>query len=226
MRTVRLKSVDSTNEYCKRNPSLGDVIVVAREQTAGRGTKGRSFASESGGVYVSVMRRYEDLEAKDAFRIMINASVAVCRTLESFGVSPVIRWPNDVLVDGRKISGTLIENTFLGGKVVKSIVGIGVDVANVLSEDLKDTAISLSEALGKKVRPSSVAKKLTKNLQRDYSVGEYMSYINWLGKSLSVLQGEERYDAVAVAVTADGRLAVERDGKVICLSSAEVTIRL
>ena len=110
MRIIELSECDSTNEYLKRLNGEEDTIVTALRQTAGKGTKGRSFSSADGGLYLSVMRFYENFSAANAFEIMINSCVAVCKTVEDFGITPVIRWANDVLVNGRKICGTLIES--------------------------------------------------------------------------------------------------------------------
>lgn len=226
MRVIRLKCVPGTNEYCKAHPEICDAVVIAKRQSDGKGTKGRSFSSENGGVYLTIVRSHENLLAKDAFRLMISASVAVSKTIESYGVRPVIRWPNDVLVDGKKISGTLIENTFRGDFIVRSMIGIGVNVKNKLPDELKDTAISLSEICGKSVRPKSFTKKLIKNLVSDFSVFDYLSYIDWLGKNVEVTTEKESFTAVAEAIGDDGRLIVSRGGKKVALSFAEVTLRL
>ena len=124
MKIIRLEEVGSTNEYCKGNDCGKDLFVVAKRQSAGKGTKGRSFSSNEGGLYVSVMRHYKNFPANEAFKIMVNACVAVCKTLEAFGVKPRIRWANDVLVGDKKICGTLIENSFSNGKISRSIVGM------------------------------------------------------------------------------------------------------
>ena len=136
MKIIELDEVDSTNEYCKRLETDEDVAVIAKRQISGKGTKGRVFISERGGVYLSVMRFYKDFICRDAFKIMVNSCVAVCKTLEAYSVKPNIRWANDVLVGGKKISGTLIENSF-GKGGARSIVGIGLNVNNPIPDELK-----------------------------------------------------------------------------------------
>ena len=96
MKIIRLDEVDSTNEYIKRTSLKEDTIVIANRQTSGKGTKGRSFISTDGGVYLSYLRLGEN----DPFSVLIDACVAVCKTLEKFALSPVIRWANDVLCEG------------------------------------------------------------------------------------------------------------------------------
>ena len=226
MKIINLENVDSTNEYCKRYDGGEDIIVIAARQTAGKGTKGRSFVSDGGGLYFSVMRRYENFPAESAFKIMVNSCVAVCRTLEAFNIKPVIRWSNDVLVNGKKICGTLIENTFSKGKITRSIVGCGINVNNKLPVGLKDIAISMSEACGKEFDVSSVAETLIENIQREFAIADYKSYINWFGKTVTLKTADKEFNAVALDVLEDGRLKVNSCGNMLEISSAEVSLRI
>ncbi|MDE7076174.1 MAG: biotin--[acetyl-CoA-carboxylase] ligase, partial [Clostridia bacterium] len=121
IKIIELEEIDSTNEFCKRFNFEEDVIVVAEKQVKGKGTNGREFVSDEGGLYVSLMRRLPNFDFKNTFSIMINACVAVCKTVESFGLNPTVKWANDVLVDGSKICGTLIENRLGADNVCYSI---------------------------------------------------------------------------------------------------------
>lgn len=226
MRIIELAECDSTNEYLKRLNGEEDTIVTALRQTAGKGTKGRSFSSADGGLYLSVMRFYESFPAANAFEIMINSCVAVCKTVEGFGIKPVIRWANDVLVNGRKICGTLIENTFAGANIRRSIVGMGINVNNELPSELRQIAVSMREILGKRLSLQTVKKAHIANLQKSFTIDDYKNYIDWFGKEVALHTDTESYTATALDVTADGRLVVSRDGKIIEISSAEVSLRL
>lgn len=226
MKIIELEEVDSTNEYCKRQNFADDVIVIAKRQTAGRGTKGRSFVSDDGGLYVTVVRHYNDFPAENAFQIMINSCVAVCKTLESFSIKPQIRWANDVLVGGKKICGTLIENTFGGNKIVRSIVGMGINVNNSIPDDLKEIATSISQH-GAKVSVDEAKNVLLYNLQLDFSISDYKKYIHYFGSTVLLkTEGSER-QVVVLDISDDGRLIIkEEDGTVHKISSAEVSLRL
>lgn len=226
MRIIELSECDSTNEYLKRLDGEEDTVVTALRQTAGKGTKGRSFSSADGGLYLSVMRFYENFPAANAFEIMINSCVAVCKTVEGFGIKPVIRWANDVLVNGRKICGTLIENTFAGANIRRSIVGMGINVNNELPPELRQIAVSMREILGNRLSLQTVKKALIANLQKSFTINDYKKYIDWFGKEVVLRTDKESYTATALDVTADGRLVVSRDGKIIEISSAEVSLRL
>ncbi len=226
MKIIELDCTDSTNEYLKRENLPFDVAVVAARQTGGRGTKGRSFISEEGGLYISVQKIYRDMPASRAFEIMTDACTAVCRTLESFGFSPVIRWPNDVLVNGRKICGTLIENTLSSGYILRSIVGIGLNVNNVLPADLQPFATTMSAEGGRIYGVSDVRGALLDNLELRCSIADYKRYIDWLGSTVALLRGDTQEEVTAVDISADGRLVCRSGGATFSVSSAEVSLRI
>lgn len=226
MKVIKLQEVDSTNEYCKRIKEEGYFVVIAERQSAGKGTKGRSFESADGGLYVSVLRRYESFPAENAFRIMINYSVAVCKTLECFGIRPVIKWANDVLVNGKKICGTLIENTFSNGYITRSIVGCGINVNNEFSAEIKDIAVSMREILGKEIDLSAVAKVFIESVQEHYTIEDYKSYIDWFNKPVILKMQDGERVVKALDVADDGRLLVDWGGNMLEISSAEVSLRL
>lgn len=227
MRTkiIKLRTVDSTNEYCKRLKNCENAIVVAKRQTAGKGTKGRSFISDKGGLYISVLRTYRNFDGAETFKIMIDCCVAVCKTVEKFNLTPVIRWANDVLVGGRKICGTLIEN-ILFAEGCRSVVGMGINVNNSLPEELSEIATSLSEQTGRKVLVRKVMKTLLTNLGREYTVDDYKSYITWFGESVTLYMNGNPVRATALDVDQSGLLVCEIDGEIKKISSAEVGLRL
>ncbi len=226
MRIIELEKVDSTNEYCKREDKGEDLIVIAESQLNGKGTKGRSFSSDNGGLYISVMRHYEKFPAEDAFSVMVNTSVAVCKTLEEFGIFPQIKWANDVMVDGKKICGTLIENTFCGDKLIRSIVGCGINVNNNLSENLKDVAVSMRDVLGKDLSVKFVKETFIKNINKKFSLSEYKKYMGWLGNTVILRTKEGEKQVIAIDIAADGRLIIEDKGEKRLISSAEVSLRI
>lgn len=226
MKIIELAETDSTNEYCKRNTFHGDIIVVAERQVSGKGTKGRSFESGEGGLYISFMKRYENFDFSNTFKIMINACVAVCRTVESYGLKPGIKWANDVLVNGKKICGTLIENKLGADNVCTSVVGIGLNVNNVLSDELKEIATTLSVQKGRNFCLKSVRNRLIRNFKKQYTVEDYKAYVDWFGREVYLDRNGECTPAVALDVDADGALVCEIEGQIKKVSSAEMKLRL
>ncbi|MDE7084089.1 MAG: biotin--[acetyl-CoA-carboxylase] ligase [Clostridia bacterium] len=227
MEIIELDEIDSTNEFCKRLTDFGDgVIVVAEKQTKGKGTNGRSFVSDEGGLYVSVMKRYKNFDFSHTFSIMINACVAVCKTVASYGIKPSVKWANDVLVNGKKICGTLIENRLGADNVCTSIVGIGLNINNVLPDELKEIATTMSEQKGRKLNIPHVRGRLIKYLKKEYTVDDYKKYVDWFGQEVYLDSQGKRTSAVALDVDADGSLVCDIQGEIKKISSAEMRLRL
>lgn len=228
MKIVTLKSVSSTEDYIrkilkKQQKTREDVVVIAETQKKGRGTKGRSFSSLKGGVYMSCLRFHNGFLAEKAFEINKNISVAVIKTLSTFGVAAKIKWPNDIYVNGKKICGMLINNSLAGDFVDYTVLGIGINVNNDIPEDLKDIATSLKQVLGRNIDEKSVAATFLYNLQNPEKVDLYARYSLVSGKKIKVFpQNGEPYFAVCEEVLPDGRLKLS-DGRI--LTSEEVSIR-
>ena len=220
MKTMIFDTLPSTNDYCETREFSEDTAIIAREQTGGKGTKGRSFSSPRGGVYLSLVRYYP-CKAENSFSLMIASCMAVVKTLEFYGVRADVKWPNDVFLNGKKICGILIKNSFEGENVKKSITGIGVNVNNDIPKDLADIAINLKSVVGE-VDIDEFCKRLIENLYADYSVDEYRSRNIVLGKEITVIKNGESRKAVAEDVAADGSLVLKGGER---LFYGEVTIR-
>lgn len=220
MKTTIFDTLPSTNDYCETREFGEDTAIIAREQTGGKGTKGRSFSSPRGGVYLSLVRYYP-CKAENSFSLMIASCMAVVKTLKLYGVSAGVKWPNDVFLNGKKICGILIKNSFEGENVKKSITGIGVNVNNDIPKDLADIAINLKSVVGE-VDIDEFYKRLIENLYADYSVDEYRSRNIVLGKEITVIKNGESRKAVAEDIAADGSLVLKGGER---LFYGEVTIR-
>ena len=202
-----LSKIDSTNEYIKKYiKKRKDALVRADFQTAGKGTKGRSFISEKGGLYLSKLTFHDGLKAQDSWSIMVDAAMAVVKALLAFNVTPQIKWPNDILVDGKKICGILIQNAFRGEMVDYSLVGIGINVNNDIADEIKDIAISLKQKLGKDIDIESFSLTFMLNYSSGCSVEEYKQFSAVIGKRVTVIRGEESFEAVVEDVLSNGAL--------------------
>ena len=227
IKRIALKEVESTNLYVRERVVKGrDCIVTAKRQTGGMGTKGRSFSSETGGVYLTALRFYENLSAKQAFALMASAAVAVCNTLESFGLHPVIKWANDIHVNGKKICGILVENGLSKGCIEYSITGIGLNVCNELPGELAQIATTMRAETGKKISVDAVTKRLVKNLKHPKGVEEYLSRLGYMGERAELLVGEEKVPCKLLFVDNEGGLTVEIEGEEKRFVAAEVSLRL
>ena len=226
MRIEYLDETTSTNEYIGRYVGAREnVIVCARRQTGGKGTKGRSFLSEEGGVYLSALVFYENLPADRAFEVMAHAAVAVCRTAEAFGAAPEIKWANDVLAGGKKLCGILIGNAVKGNFLDYSIVGVGLNAENDVSA-LGGIAVTLSEAAGRRVTAEEARERLIAELLRPTSFADYLARVKFLGREVTVEENGRTYRAAARRILPDGRLEVGVGGEIRRLSSAEIGLKL
>ena len=222
----RFDTLPSTNDYAKTLRNGGqDTIVIAKAQSGGRGTKGRSFSSNAGGLYLTLLRFLTDFPAKDAFSIMQTAAVAVCETLKLYALEPKIKWPNDILVGGKKICGILIENTFSGAWVRDSLVGIGLNVNNALEEELCPIATSMRLETGKTLDLAEVESRLIDNLLRPADAEKYARYLSYVGERVTLLRGAERIDAKVLAVDERGNLVAQTKNGEEKFAAAEITLR-
>lgn len=216
----------STNDVAVGLAKKGESgVVCAKTQTTGRGRKGRFFESQTGGLYCSFVFQYKDFLATRAFEIMRKSCLAVVKTLEKFGVSAGIKWPNDVLVNGKKICGVLIETAFSGKNISYAVVGIGINVNNVLGAEIRGIATSLSLLTGKTWEVEDVLDELCRNMQREYTAEEYRVHLLTLGKKVYVEDADGGYSAVCTGIAEDGRLIVEVDGTPRFVSAGDVTVR-
>lgn len=227
VKRIHFDQIGSTNDYAKGLRALGqDAVVTADKQTGGRGTKGRSFSSDVGGVYVTKLTFYRDFSAREAFKIMAGAAVAVCETLEFYGLRPAIKWVNDIYVDDKKICGILIENVFSGNTVSSSVVGIGLNVSNALPKELEGVATTMSQMMKTPPSVAEVRERLIYNLSAQKGVGEYLKRIGYMGREATVITGDEELTATLLSVDDEGGLWAEIDGEKRRFAAAEVSLRL
>ena len=125
-------SLASTSAVCRAAAEAGappGLAVIARQQTAGRGTNGRAWASPRGNLYLSVLLR-PDMPVRDAPLLGPKAGEALVAALASFSAKPLtLKHPNDILIDGAKLAGILVESATSGDRLDWLVIGIGVNLA-------------------------------------------------------------------------------------------------
>ena len=170
---LHFDSLPSTNDRGRDLAMAGaaeGTAVVAGQQTAGRGRLGRTWSSPAGeGLYLSIILR-PGVRPADASVITLAAAVAVAETLSlDFGAGADIKWPNDVLVAGRKICGILVESAIEGDRIQHAILGIGVNLAQEeFPEEIRESATSLLIEIGERVAPGEILKPLFERLDYRY----------------------------------------------------------
>lgn|GEM_PF-89370 len=228
-----LRSVDSTNRLARQmglEGSPAGTAVIAEQQTAGRGRHGRDFLSPPGGVYVSVLLR-PTLPPAQSGRLTLLAAVAACESIESLGgLSPAIKWPNDILLPGGKVCGILLEMVAREDCVDFVVLGVGV---NVRAAPPGVGATSLW-AEGARVSRADVARSLLSRIDADYAAleaGRWPELLGaWRRRSATLDRlvtirslGGESISGRAVDVTSEGALLVDTGDIVRTVYAGDVT---
>jgi BirA family transcriptional regulator, biotin operon repressor / biotin---[acetyl-CoA-carboxylase] ligase len=162
---IRKEAVPSTNDAAKdlaRNGAPSGTVVLAEEQTAGRGTKNRTWHSPRGlGLYVSILLK-PPLEAPAL--LPLAAGLAAREAVErSAGISPRLRWPNDLIWEGLKLGGILCESGFSGDRLDYAVIGIGLNIDQAFDdfpEELRGRAVSLRAAAGRPIERENLLSAL------------------------------------------------------------------
>ena len=133
-RIIELSSVDSTNNYLidlsQRTSLVEGTIVIAKKQTAGRGQRNNIWSSESDKSLCISLLLKPKLDITQQFLFNKFIALSLCQALNKYSLTTKIKWPNDILIDRKKVAGILIENSIRAGKIEKSVVGIGVNINN------------------------------------------------------------------------------------------------
>ena len=227
------KCVDSTNLALRRiaEDAADGTAVFASCQSAGRGRRGRSFLSPEGGLYLSMLLR-PDGEVGRVASLAPVAAMAVCRAIDAFcGTRCGVKWPNDVVLGGRKICGILCESIAGRGSPCV-IVGVGINVNTAsFPEELRDIASSLALLTGREYDIPALASELVRQLDdcfaawrgdEGFCLGEYRRRCVNVGRD--VLVGDQ--PGFAQAIGEDYSLIVAYpDGSGEALRSGEVSVR-
>jgi len=239
-RVYHFFKTDSTNRVALELGHAGEphgTIVLAEEQTAGRGRAGRSWHSEkSSGIYLTLLLR-PTIPPADAPLVTLMAGLAAREAIaEQTGLDRDVRWPNDRLLGGKKVSGILTEMHAEPDQVKFVIVGIGINVNHAkFPEELEPIATSLRLAMGKQHSRLELLVKLLRALERHYNqflaegagpvVEEFARVSSYArGKRVRISTANETYVGTTAGLEANGLLRVEReDGRTAVVISGDVS---
>ncbi|MFB3819025.1 MAG: biotin--[acetyl-CoA-carboxylase] ligase [Candidatus Methylomirabilales bacterium] len=235
--------VDSTNDLAMAAGERGaaeGLCILADRQAAGRGRRGRTWMSLPGlGLYASILLR-PGLPAERGALITLAAGVAAAEAVGRVsGVPALVKWPNDVVLDGRKVAGILTEATTVGAELAQVVVGIGINCRHRredFPEELRDAATSIALAAGRPVERQVLAAALFNALDGWYAVlcrGDAAAVVRAsravsaiLGREVTVLAEGRAWRGVAVNIDETGALLVQdAGGAVRRLVSEEVSVR-
>jgi len=232
-----LEEVDSTNNKAKQiafESQDGDV-VVSETQHSGRGRRGREWHSPKGGIYISFILK-PNVPPERAPQITLLSSVALVETLNSMKskMNAKIKWPNDILISGRKISGILTELSSDMEKINYVVVGIGINL-NTDLEDLPEKAASLKVEMGQEISVKLFLKSFFEHYDTVYQeyldngiaqiIEKWKKNSDTLGKNVKIIGINETYDGLAKDIDENGALILKTKDKEIKVYSGDVSLR-
>lgn len=240
-RILCYEKTDSTNIQAKRLAEEGAVhgtLVVAERQEAGKGRRGRSWESPKGsGIFMTLLLRPE-VKPEDASMLTLVAAMAVAKAIRTLYELPAeIKWPNDIVLNGRKICGILTEMSTEIDAINYVVIGIGINVSNrKFPEELSSIATSLALESGKDIHRAEVIEAVWEQFEQYYDKflkkqdltdiqEEYNSFLVSRNRQVNILDPKEPYIGVAKGITRRGELMVETGGEIRLVSSGEVSVR-
>ncbi len=234
-RVIYYPRLPSTMDKARRQAQEGaseGTVIVAEEQTAGRGRIKRTWLSPKGSIALSIIL-YPEVSYLSSL-IMV-ASLGVAHAIEKVtGLKAQIKWPNDVLINNKKVCGILIESEVKGKRVDYAILGIGINVNIKLADfpEIQPLATSLSHELGREVSRLEVLRCLLAEIERLYLAlpsgdsvyREWRDNLVTLGKKVQVRSEETTYEGIAESVASDGSLLLRQpDGSLTKVVAGDVT---
>lgn len=234
IKRITLSETDSTNSHAKRLIAEGlecEAIITARHQTGGRGRQGKDFFSPADtGLYMSVVLR-PSADLAEFTLITAVASVAVAQSIEKLtGLSPSIKWVNDIYVDGKKVCGILCESVFGNAGLDAVIVGIGINLSTrSFPTALTEKAGSINFEGDKELFVDEIKSRLfelcDKLPQKDF-LEYYRLHSCVIGRDITFTENGEENPAHALSIDDGGRLLVRlQNGDTKLLYGGEISVR-
>jgi len=218
------RTLASTNDVAKqlatKNMKEGTVIV-AENQSSGRGRVGREWVSPEGGLWFSILLR-PLVQPTNAAKLTLLGSVTVARTISKlYGLKTEIKWPNDILINKRKLCGILTEGEIRGKTLHFAVLGFGVNAnfnLEALPKHLRDSATTLKEQRGREISREILLCRLLENAEAYYDLlcnGKFEAILNdwrklsgFLGSYVEIVNDRERIEGWAIDLDNDGALIV------------------
>lgn len=216
--------LSSTNEYvkelAKKNYPEG-VVIIAESQSKGKGRKQRMWNSAKGGLYFSALFR-PPLPPQKAMVAAMATSIAITEAIhEITGINARIKWPNDLLYQGKKICGVLTELSAEMDQITYMIIGIGINVNNILPDELSSIATTLQTIKHEKVSLADLITSSLSNLDIWYGhvkkhhhtfiYDTWLKYTDTIGKTVQIKDGVTKITGLAKGLNENGGLILETE---------------
>lgn len=220
---IKLGSINSTNDYAlslQDSPVFKEgLVITANHQSMGNGQRGRVWESnDSENLLISVVIEPK-IELKRQYQISKTVSLSVIDLLKTFGIRAYIKWPNDILVEKKKIAGILIQNKSRGNYISHSIIGLGFNVNQILFKKYSPNATSLNLLTNKEFKVFKIKQLFLSFLSKRLKLlkdgknqdNEYFKSL-FLKDKLAVFEvGEEQFAGTIKGVSESGELQIKHD---------------
>lgn len=241
-RILYFDSIDSTNNELKRQAETQvchGLLAVAEEQTAGRGRRGHAWVSPPGtGIWFSFLLKPE-ISPDKASMLTLVAAMAVAKAInETTGLVSQIKWPNDIVVNKKKVCGMLTELSAEMTQVNYVVIGIGINANNKeFPDEIKETATSLYIEAGRPVKRAAVIEAVGRYFEQYYDafikagdlsliMNEYNDMLVNAGNQVRIISGDSEEIYTAIGINPEGELVVrDEDGNIKDIRSGEVSVR-
>lgn len=236
---VHFESIDSTNNYAKSvaNEKVDGAVIISEEQIGGRGRLGKKWHSKKyDGIWMSIILK-PDISPMDAPFITLIAGVSIVKALDNLGIKSTIKWPNDIILNNKKVCGILTELSAEIERVNYIVLGIGINVKTLdFPEDIKNIATSIKKESYEASRVDiirNILEEFEKNYI-DYTVNgdksktldicrKFSAIIN---KEIYIIKNNEKEIVKCIDINSDGNLIVQdKEGNKKEIVSGEVSIR-
>ncbi|WP_022669934.1 biotin--[acetyl-CoA-carboxylase] ligase [Hippea alviniae] len=215
-------TMDEAEYLLERESDANGTIIVAEEQTSGRGRQKRSWLSPRGkNIYVSLIYAPKNMNVADSIALMFATSIAIREALSDYGIEDAkIKWPNDVMVKDKKIAGVLLETKSESGILTHAIIGFGINVnMESMPDELKDKATSMMIETGMSVDRATLLCNILYYLENLINIFNkngksaifdlWKKYNNTLGRKVRIITDEGEFEGIAKDIDKDGFLLVD-----------------
>jgi BirA family biotin operon repressor/biotin-[acetyl-CoA-carboxylase] ligase len=239
MKVIRLEEIDSTNNYAKTNiENLSDKdVIIASRQTSGRGRLSRSWVDlGEDNLFMTIVLKPSETFNEIYPNLTQYLSVTLSKTIENYGINTQIKWPNDVLINDKKIAGILAETVISNGKLKGIALGIGVNL-NAKQTDINNIPDKIATALNIELNKKIDTEEFTTNLLNEFFKNydkflengfslikdDYIKRNCFLGKELSVKTFDTTESGFAKSITDMGELVLlDKENKELVLTIGDI----
>lgn len=233
MKIIKFDTLTSTNTYLLDNYEKYDnlTIVTSNHQTSGKGRLGRTWIDQDDLLFSILIKN--NLEKATDYSLLIASSIIKVLKSQKYNLSPLVKWPNDIIVNNKKLAGILLEAK-TKEKIECVVIGVGINTNSIVFlDDLRVKATSLKLELKKEINKEELLSDIQEVFEKDY-----LSYINNQNDYLTIirsnfyLQDKEvnfiynsiNYKGIVKGITNNGKLIVNTDKEVLEINTGEITL--